>query len=172
MLNNNDYKSTPIYQKAQEIFNTVKLITDLIPEDNELLMEIRSHLLVDAMTISAKLAGAAGVKLYDIKMENATFIRKAARDIMVGYHSLKLYGFEHTDYYKMVRRQVEEFRLLFIEWVASFDIEEYLVDDWGLFNPPGIEPDREFYEEDLDDDLDLDDFLSDFDFDDDDDDDF
>lgn len=27
---------------------------------------------------------------------------------------------------------------LFIDWVASFDVWNYIKDDWGLFNPPGV----------------------------------
>lgn len=132
---------TPIYKKAQEIHDTVKTITDLFPEDNELLISLKSYLLGDARLIQAKLAGAYAVKLYDIKMENACFIRKAARDLMVSYHSLKDFGFAEYEYYKIVRDQIEEFRLLFIEWVAGFNPNHFITDDWGLFNPPGIGPD-------------------------------
>ena len=64
---------------------------------------------------------------------------------MVRYHSLDTFGFEHVEYYKMVRQQIEEFRLLFIDWVAGFDPWNYIVDDWGLFNPPGVGPhDKQF----------------------------
>ena len=35
------------------------------------------------MIIPVKISGAEAVKLYDIKMENAAIIRKAARDLMV-----------------------------------------------------------------------------------------
>ncbi len=73
-------------------------------------------------------------------MENAAIIRKCARDLMVRYHSLEVFSFEHVEYYKMVRQKIEEFRLLFIDWVTSFDPWNYIVDDWGLFNPPGVSP--------------------------------
>jgi hypothetical protein len=33
---------------------------------------------------------------------------------------------------------MEEFRLLFIDWVAGFDQQNYVIDRWGLFNPPGV----------------------------------
>ncbi len=92
------------------------------------------------MLIQAKLAGAFTVKLYDIKMENATFIRKAARDLMVSYHSLVMLAFEEVEYYKLIREQLEAFRLLFIEWVAGFNPAHYITDNWGLFNPIGISP--------------------------------
>lgn len=137
------YEETPIYKKSEEIYSTLKTITDLIPEENEHLMLLKEQLLGDAMVIQAKLAGAFSVKIYDLKMENATLIRKAARDLQVSYHSLKMFGFEEAEYYHLVRRQIEEFRLLFIDWVAGFNQKHFVTDTWGLFNPPGISPDYE-----------------------------
>ncbi|AZA85175.1 hypothetical protein C1637_17115 [Chryseobacterium lactis] len=93
------------------------------------------------MIIQAKISGAEAVKLYDIKMENAAIIRKAAREIMVSGNHLELLGFSDAKYYKIIRNLIEEFRLLFIDWVATFNPKHYIVDSWGLFNPPGIAPD-------------------------------
>ncbi|SEH75790.1 hypothetical protein SAMN02927937_01241 [Paenimyroides aquimaris] len=138
-----NYLHTPIYKKSEEIFETLKAITDLFPEDDPMLSDLKGQLLGDAMLIQAKLAGAFGVKLYDLKMENATLIRKAARDLMVSYHTLKMLGFEDLEYYQLIRKQIEEFRLLFIEWVAGFNSKHFITDNWGLFNPPGIAPDYE-----------------------------
>lgn len=138
-----NYQKTPIYKKSKEILETLKAITDLFPEDNQDLLLLKDQLLSDAMLIQAKLAGSFSVKLYDIKMENATFIRKAARDLMVSCHSLEMFEFEDVRYYTLVRIQLEEFRLLFIEWVAGFNSKHYITDTWGLFNPPGITPDYE-----------------------------
>lgn len=132
----------PIYQKAMEISHTVSDICDLIPDDAQMLGTIKGFLLEDSMMIPAKIAGAEAGDMYDLRMENAAIIRKCARDLMLQYHSLVAFGFEHAEYYKMVRQQIEEFRLLFIDWVASFDPWNYIVDDWGLFNPPGIKPER------------------------------
>ncbi|MFY1045860.1 hypothetical protein [Chryseobacterium sp. GP-SGM7] len=95
----------------------------------------------DIMIIQAKISGAEAVKLYDIKMENAALIRKAARDIMIGGNTLQMFGFEDVKYYKIVRDLVEEFRILFAEWVEGFNPKHFIVDDWGLFNPPGISKD-------------------------------
>lgn len=138
-----NYQKTPIYKKSKEILETLNAITDLFPEDNQDLLLLKDQLLSDAMLIQAKLAGSFSVKLYDLKMENATFIRKAARDLMVSYHSLKMFEFKDVRYYTLIRIQLEEFRLLFIEWVAEFNPKHYITDTWGLFNPPGIAPDYE-----------------------------
>lgn len=130
-----------IYKKAKEIDKTLRIITDLFPEENDYLQSLKSNLLEDIMVIQAKICGAEAVKLYDLKMENAAIIRKAARDIMVSGNSLEMFGFSDAKYYKIIRTLVEDFRLLFIDWVAGFNLKHYIVDDWGLFNPPGISPD-------------------------------
>lgn len=156
-------KEMPLFQKAEEISATVRTICDLVPEENKFLRETKMHLLENSLIIPAKIAGAEAVNLWDIKMENAAIIRKCARELTVLYHSLKMFGFEEADYYLIVRRQVEEFRLLFRDWVATFNPKHYIVDDWGLFNPPGIpqdyvQQDNELDFLDEDDDLNLDDF--------------
>lgn len=138
-----EIQNTPIYKKGYEIFDTIRLITDLIEDDDELLGLLKAQLLGDASLILAKLTSGLKTKVYDMKMENATLIRKAARDLMSSYHSLKMFGFEESEYYLMVRKQIEEFRLLFIDWVDSFNQKHFITDSWGLFNPPGIPPDYE-----------------------------
>lgn len=131
----------PIYQKAKEIDKTLRIITGLFPEENEYLQSLKSNLLEDIMIIQAKICGAEAVKLYDIKMENAAIIRKAARDIMVSGNTLEMFGFSDAKYYKIIRNLIEDFRLLFRDWVAGFNPKHFIVDDWGLFNPPGISQD-------------------------------
>ena len=111
---------------------------------------VKQHLLGDSMVIQAKICGAEAVKLYDIKMENASIIRKAARDIMVGGNNLEYFGFSDAKYYHLVRNLIEEFRLLFIDWVSGFNPQHYIVDNWGLFNPPGISPDHIQNDDELD----------------------
>lgn len=135
-----DPKKLPIYRKGMEIYDLITRITDLIPEDNEHLMFVKSCMLDDAAQLTVKVAGAEAAGLYDLKMENAAIIRKAARDLMVQQHSLDMYGFENVEYYQMVRDLLDEYRLLFINWVAGFDKWDYIIDRWGLFNPPGVGP--------------------------------
>jgi len=139
----------PIFRKGEEIYDLVTRITDLIPEDNEHLVFVKSCMLDDAAQLTVKVAGAEAAGLYDLKMENAALIRKAARDLMVQQHSLDMFGFENVEYYQIVRDLIEEYRLLFIDWVAGFDKWDYIIDRWGLFNPPGIGP----FDKDPDDDI-------------------
>ena len=139
----------PIYKKGKEIYKVVKEIADLIPDDNEILQDIRIQMLSDAAMLTVKVAGAEGGDLYDIRMQNAALIRKAANDLMVQNHSLKTFGFEYAEYFIIVRNLIEEYRLLFIDWVEGFDKWNYVIDRWGLFNPPGVGP----HDKDPDDDI-------------------
>lgn len=139
----------PVFKKGQEIYTVVKEITDLIPGENAILQDIRMQMLSDAAMLTVKVAGAEGGDLYDIRMQNAALIRKAANDLMVQNHSLKAFGFEHVEYFDIVRRLIEEYRLLFIDWVEGFDKWNYTIDRWGLFNPPGVGP----HDKDPDDDI-------------------
>ena len=143
------HRNTPIFKKSEEIFDTLKIITDLIPEENTHLNFTKQHILENIYTIQAKLVGAEAVKIWDLKMENAALIRKCARELMVLQHSLKAFGFAEVNYYQIVRKQLEEFRWLFREWVAEFDPKHFIVDDWGLFNPPGIPQDYEQRDDEL-----------------------
>lgn len=142
-------RQLPIFKKSEEIFEVVKQICDLIPKDDEHLQSVKEQMLSDAMIIAAKISGAEAAGLYDLKMENAAIIRKAARELMVQNHALEMFGFKDVGYFQIVRDLIEEFRLLFIDWVNSFDMENYIIDRWGLFNPPGVGP----FDKDPDDDI-------------------
>ena len=131
----------PLYQKGQEIVDLVRTIASLIEDEEGELGYTKQLMLEDAHMLCAKIAAAEGGDLYDIRMENATLIRRAAHSLKLHIHSLRMFGFEHAEYYMMVRDKVEEYRLLFIDWVAGFDKTNYIADRWGLFNPPGVRPD-------------------------------
>lgn len=129
----------PLFLKGKEIFALTSKIVDLIPEEEEMLTAFKQFMLEDASLLCVKVAGAEAADLYDLRMECAAIIRKAARDLQAHCSGLELYGFKETHYLHLIRDAIEEYRLLFIEWVKSFDTWYYVVDRWGLFNPPGID---------------------------------
>ena len=71
--------------KGKEILEMVTKITDLIPDDDEYLSEIKGCMLSDTALLTVKVAGAEAAELYDLKMENAAIVRKAARDLTMTY---------------------------------------------------------------------------------------
>jgi len=140
MSKRDDLQKFPLYQKAEQIFKITQGLVEIVPADNEFLQETTVRFMMEnAMIIPAKIAGAQAVELYDLKMENAAIIRKAARELYVQAGSLR---FEEDildkDYILLLRKEIDEFRLLFIDWVAGFDVWNYIKDNWGLFNPPGV----------------------------------
>lgn len=144
-----DVRALPIFRKGKEILEVVYKLGELIPADNEALQDVKRQMIFDAALLSVKVAGAEGGNLYDIRMECAAIIRKAARDLMLQKHALHMFEFQEAEYFEVVRDLLEEYRLLFIEWVGNFDKGNYLIDRWGLFNPVGVGP----FDKDPDDDI-------------------
>lgn len=140
MKGNKQLEAMPLYRKGNEIYELVSKIVDLIPDECDELQATRREILTNALLLMVKVGGAEAGGLYDIRMECATIIRKAAHNLLIQYHALEMFGFEEVEYYDMVRDLLEEYRLLFIEWVAGFDQTNYVIDRWGLFNPPGVGP--------------------------------
>ncbi len=146
--------STPeaaaLYAKAEEIRELVEHILAAAPEGGSkarmLQIEI-DHMQADARTLVVKIVGAEAAGLYDLRMENAAIIRKTARELVVGLRGLEMFGYDEQGYFDLLRAEMEEFRVLFVAWVRSFDLGNYIVDRWGLFNPPGVDPDDEQDEE-------------------------
>lgn len=143
----NDFNKKPIYAKALEIAGLVDKIAvfinksiDVNLEDAELLMakSYVDDIISNIHIIAAKIAGAESVELYDIKMENAAIIRKAAREISTNCTGLKMFKIRGFDYLDLLREEIELFRIEFAEWVKTFDPWNYSIDRWGLFNPPGV----------------------------------
>lgn len=160
MSKRDELDQLPLYQKAEQIYKITRGLIEIVPADNEFLQETTVRFMMEnAMIIPAKIAGAQAVELYDLKMENATIIRKAARELYVQAGSLRFEeAITDQDYIHLLRNEIEEFRLLFIDWVASFDVWNYIKDNWGLFNPPGVSA----HDKDPDDDIPFnpDDFLN------------
>lgn len=148
-MKNIDFRKEPLYQKAEEILQMVHRIVDLIPEDDEMLQSTGGFMMDDALRLPAKIAGAMGADLYDIQMENAVIIRKSARDIYVSCNHFFSANFKETEYLHLLRQTIEEFRILFAEWVKTFDPWNYIIDRWGLFNPPGVNYDDKDPDDDI-----------------------
>ncbi len=132
----------PLFQKAMEIVEIVERIVVLIPKKNFYLKDVARFMLADATQIPAKIAGAYGDTPYDVKMENATLIRKSAMQIYEQCNSFLKDEFKEIEYLDLLKKEIEEFRILFAEWVKTFDPWNYHLDRWGLFNPPGINYDN------------------------------
>ena len=142
------WEKLPVFQKAREIMDLVGSIIDSVektdiafndPIEAEMIKDNLKYMGINASIIPAKIAGVSSEDmLYDIRMENAAIIRKAARELITDARGLEMHGYPDTEYLDILRNEVEEFRILFAEWVKTFDCWNYIIDRWGLFNPPGV----------------------------------
>jgi hypothetical protein len=141
MPNYDKTQQLPIYQKAELLFQLVESLAASLPEENELLQSMKEIMRADAMMLPAKIAGAEAGNIYSIRMQNAAIIRFHAMSLYTQVGGLSLYDESiDTAFTNLIRTEIENFRLLFINWVQSFDTSNYIWDEWELFNPKGAIP--------------------------------
>jgi hypothetical protein len=134
-----------IYQKAMSISKLVESFMLALPEDDVFLQQSKGLMMENAIVIPAKIAGAEGGDLYSIRMQNAAIIRYHALHLYAQIGSLRFHSkFKDLEYVSLLRYELEEFRLLFIDWVESFDTNNHIWDDWGMFNPSNAIPPDDF----------------------------
>jgi hypothetical protein len=145
MSNYEKTQQLPIYQKAELLFQLVESLAASLPEENELLQSMKEIMRADSMMLPAKIAGAEAGNIYSIRMQNAAIIRFHAMSLYTQVGGLRMY--EDTidkKFIQHIRTEIENFRLLFIEWVQSFDTSDYIWDEWELFNPKDAIPPTDF----------------------------
>lgn len=116
--------------KAKELFEIVHSLVDTISEDGDLYF-LREKMLTDAAIIPAKIARAEGGNLYTLRMENAVMIKLAARALVAHTYSCSKFNISNERYLELLRAHVDDFRIVFVEWVKSFDKSNDIPDDWG-----------------------------------------
>ncbi|HQW05503.1 MAG TPA: hypothetical protein PLV08_08450 [Flavobacteriales bacterium] len=152
MNERDDYRKTALFKKAEEIRELAMAIVESAPDAKEdvedrfeasMLEGSKDDIMANAYLIGAKIAGAYAMDLYDLQMENACLIRRACREMVVALRGLEIAGHSEQAHFDLLRDAVEEFRPLFVEWVATFKDSERMWDEWGLFNLPGDVPDTD-----------------------------
>ncbi|CAM4054409.1 hypothetical protein FLAN108750_07695 [Flavobacterium antarcticum] len=131
----------PIYQKALNINKLVESFMLALPQEDVFLHHSKSLMMEDAIIIPAKIAAAEGGDLYSIRMQNAAIIRTHALHLYAQIGSLRFHSkFKDLEYVTLLRQELDEFRLLFVEWIESFDTTNHIWDEWGMFNPSDALP--------------------------------
>jgi hypothetical protein len=122
----------PVYQKAEEIRELTRRIIDSI-DDERIRMIHMNCMLDDSIIIPERIAAAEAVDDYVLKMENATIVKIHARSLQNQSTSLLFDGALPKEYLVLLTKEIEVFRLLFIEWVRTFQKTDGRNDGWGLF---------------------------------------
>ena len=125
------WEKIPVYQKAQELFDLAEVIADSLKED-----EMKEHLAVqmlsNAALVQAKIAGAEGGGLYSLRMQNAVLIKLAVQDMFNAVSFASMVEINEEDYVDLMRDKVDEFRLVFNDWIRGFDKTYDIPDNWAI----------------------------------------
>jgi hypothetical protein len=86
----------------------------------------------DAFEAGAKIRSSEAGSMYVLRMENAAIIRKNAQYVKTAMLGFRAEGVIDETYCAIIRNEIDAFRGLFKEWIATFTKDEY-EDEWGLF---------------------------------------
>jgi hypothetical protein len=92
----------------------------------------RGMILGDAFQVAVKIKSSESGGMYMIRMENASIIRKNAQFIKSSMLTMMSEGAIEKAHGKVIREEIDKFRFLFRDWVATFQRDEF-EDEWGLF---------------------------------------
>ena len=155
------YEKLPVYKKSQELFDLVDVISEALKED-EMKESLAVQMCSNAALIQAKIAGAEGGGLYSLRMQNAVLIKLAIQDMFNAVSFASIVEINEEDYVQLMRDKVEEFRVVFVEWIRGFDKSYDIPDNWAIRFDTST-PEQEKLEELM---FDEDRFFNDFDEDD------
>jgi hypothetical protein len=126
-----DHEQLPVYIKSQELFDLAEVIGDSLKED-DMKEHLAAQMISSAAMIQAKIAGAEGGGLYSLRMQNAVLIKLAVQDMFNAVSFASMVKINEEDYVQLMREKVEEFRLVFVDWIRSFDKSYDIPDNWAI----------------------------------------
>lgn len=129
--NSENHNDLPVLKKANDILKVTFALSDIIDKEKDELM-LADQMLSNALTIPSKIAGAEGGNLYSIRFDNATLIKLSARELLAQASLVEKEGLCDKEYVQLLRDEIEEFRILFLNWVSSFDKDDDLEDEWNI----------------------------------------
>lgn len=125
------HRKLPVYLKAMELVDLTRAIADSMDEEKDR-FHLGEQMLENAYIIPAKISGAEGGDLYSIRMDNAVLIKLAARELQAQTSLARAENICDPKYLQLLRDEIANFRILFIEWVRSFDKSNDIDDEWNI----------------------------------------
>jgi hypothetical protein len=116
-----------------EILKTVESLVESLSETDKKMYA--SHLSESSLIMCAKIAGAVGSDSWLICIQNAAIVRHHAEYLLTATSGMRHMTAADKNYIMVLRTEIEEFRMLFKEWVSGFkemDADGF-DDEWGLF---------------------------------------
>ncbi len=136
-----EWKLRPQFEAAEKLYNKWREIFVLVESYCETLQDSADYdhaeknkelIGQNLFIVAPKIIGAAGAATYVLQMENASIVRNNCREMMEQISFTAIVGAGEEKYAEAIEREMEIFRNLFRDWVATFVRDDY-EDEWGLF---------------------------------------
>lgn len=160
------YRELPVFKKSEELIELAEAIAESL-KDGDKREHFVSEMINNAYLVQIKIAGAEGGGLYSLRMQNAVLIKLAVQDLFNAVSAASMLDINEEDYVDLMREKVEEFRLLFVDWIRGFDKTYDIPDNWAIRFDTSTAEQEKLEELMFDDDRFFDDFDEDEDNDDD-----
>lgn len=98
----------------------------------EFLHSQKNMILDEARQVAVKVRSSDAAGFYVLQMENAAMIRKGAQFVSSQILAMADMGFIEAEHARVVRADIDQFRLLFRTWIRTFEKDDY-EDEWGFF---------------------------------------
>lgn len=124
----------PLEAKSREIVDSVFALCADLEKDE--MSESYQPLLVEAATmIGAKVYSGLRTDSRLLALQNAAIIRYQGEFLLSSTSGMKDLTSANHDYLNVLRKEILEFQVLFIEWVQHIktELENDMEDEWGLF---------------------------------------
>lgn len=136
-----EWKLRPQFEAAEKLYNKWREIFVLVESYCETLQDSADYdhaeknkelIGQNLFIVAPKIIGAAGAATYILQMENASIVRNNCREMMEQISFTAIVGAGEEKYAEAIEREMEIFRNLFRDWVATFAKDDN-EDEWGLF---------------------------------------
>jgi hypothetical protein len=124
--------------QSMAIVQKAGLVSDLIISfcehlgDSEVEYQYKKILLNAGFEICNKLVVAETSIYFNDKLENALLVKMAIKKVLHQLSGMQVLGISDFEYSRLIENEIEEFRLLFNNWVRTFDKGTNLSDGWEL----------------------------------------
>jgi len=121
----------PLMKKAKDILGLTRALVGSLDEARK---ELYGGIMMeDCMILSAKFAGAQGIKAFGLKMEIAVVMKVHAKNLASMTYQLEIEGTHAQEHLELLRVAIEDYRKLFLIWISGFEKDENYDDGWGIF---------------------------------------
>ncbi len=123
----------PLMIQAGQLFEVVSGIVETFSNEDEISLHYKEVMLSDVRKLRNRIIATEDAEHFSLKMENAVLVKVAAQNLLAQEAGLNLLSLADPSYLEVLRNEIEEFRLLFIDWTNSFDRSRDMNDGWNLF---------------------------------------